>query len=152
MPRVPERVRTPWTPRGTPPGGTPPGRTAPLLGGSEQFEHAEGPWLYRDVYYQGNGIFPGIEVVHHDGRPVWSMTYFGDYSSMTEGQADGMLQPALLALAETARTHQHVEEDFGAFRYVSAGSGTPAELEGFEEIVVAGQRVYWLRYAGGFIG
>jgi len=126
MPRALERVRTSG---GTPPGGTPPGRTAPLLGGSEQFEHAEGPWLYRDVHYQGNGIFPGIEVVHHDGRPVWSMTHFGDYSSMTEGQADGMLQPALLAPAETARTHQHVEE-----------------------IVVAGQRVYWLRYAGGFIG
>jgi hypothetical protein len=128
------------------------GRTEPLLDGSAQFEFSDGPWRYRDVYYQGNGLFPGLETVFHDGRPVFSLAYFGDFSRMSEGQADQMLQPALLALARTARTHVHVEEDFGTYRYVSAGQGSPGELRGLEEITVAGERVYWLRYAGGFIG
>ncbi len=128
------------------------GRTEPLLPGAHQFEHADGPWLYRDVYYQGNSVFPGLETVFHEGRPVWSMSYFGDYSAMSEDQADGMLQPALLALWETARTGVAVEHEFPGYRYTCAGRGSAAQLQGREEIAVDGTCVYWLVYAGGFIG
>jgi len=128
------------------------GRTTPLLDGSVQYEHADGPWLYRDVYYLGNGIFPGIEVVHHDGRPVWSVSYFGDFSGMSEGQADRMLQPALVEHAETARTHLSVDHAYDGFRYTCAGTGTRESFAGREEITVDGRLVYWLQYAGGFIG
>lgn len=128
------------------------GRTEPLLPGAHQFEHGDGPWQYRDVFYQGNGVFPGLETVFHEGRPVWSMSYFGDYSQMSEEQADSMLQPALLALWDTTRTNVAVTQDFAGYRYTCAGRGTPAELQGREEIHVAGECVYWLVYAGGFIG
>lgn len=128
------------------------GRAMPLLGGSQQFEYAEVPWHYRDVFYQGNGLFPGMETVYYDGRPVWSMAYFGDYSRMTEQQAESMLRPALLDLWETTRTHVRVDKDFGTYHYVCAGEGSASQIRGLEEICIGGQRVYWLQYAGGFIG
>ncbi|MFF2621620.1 DUF5680 domain-containing protein [Oerskovia jenensis] len=128
------------------------GRTTAILAGSVQYEFAEGPWLYRDVYYVGNGIFPGIEVVHHDGVPVWSVSYAGDFSSMSEGQADLMLQPALVEHAATTRTHESVDADYEDFRYTCRGQGDRDAFLGREEITAGGELVYWLQYAGGFIG
>jgi hypothetical protein len=128
------------------------GRTEPLLPASEQFEFADGAWLYRDVFYQGNGLFSGLETVFHEGRPVWTMAYFGDYSRMTEQQADGMLQPALMALWDTTRTHVHVDKELPGYRYTCAGEGSAGQLKGREEILVDERMVYWFEYAGGFIG
>jgi hypothetical protein len=49
---------------------------AAILPESHQLEYAEGPFLYRDVYY-GQVFFAGQETVFYDGQPVWSMVYAG---------------------------------------------------------------------------
>lgn len=67
------------------------GMVASLLPGSIQFEFAEADRLYRDVYFIGNGIFNGMETMYEGEEPIWSLSYFGDFSQMSEDQADAML-------------------------------------------------------------
>lgn len=128
------------------------GKTDALLPGSVQYEYSEGDFVYRDIYYLGNGLFPGLEIVFYRDKPVWGMSYFGDFSQMTEEQTDKMLRRALVDHWETARSSKVVEKDYGEFRYVCRGSGTLDELSGVEEIELDGQRVHFLNYAGGYIG
>ena len=128
------------------------GKSEPLLPNSVQYEYSDGDFSYRDVYYIGNGIFPGLETVFYKEKPVWSMSYFGDFSKMTEEQADNMLRKALIDLWETTRIYKQVDKDYGDFTYSCAGSGSIDELNGTEEIYVGEEKVYFFYYAGGFIG
>ncbi|MCA9332419.1 hypothetical protein KDA00_00940 [Candidatus Saccharibacteria bacterium] len=128
------------------------GKTRALLPESVQYEFSDGDFSCRDVYYIGNGIFPGLETIFYKNKPVWSMSYFGNFSKMTEEQADGMLRKALIDLWETARIYKRVEKDYGDFTYVCEGSGSIDELQGTEEIYAGKEKVYYLYYAGGFIG
>ncbi len=130
------------------------GKLEPLLPGSVQYEYKdeEGAFSYRDIYYIGNGIFPGLETVFYKGKPAWSMSYFGDFSKMTEEQTDKMLRLALTELWETTRIYNRVEKDYPAFKYICNGSGTIDQLEGTEEIYAGNDRLYFFYYAGGFIG
>ncbi len=127
-------------------------KTQPLLPGSVQYEFEDGDLSYRDNYYIGNGIFPGLETVFYKNKPVWSMSYFGDFSLMTEEQADKMLRKALIELWQSVRIYNHVEKDYGDFKYICDGSGSIDSVSGTEEIYVGEDRVYFFYYAGGFIG
>jgi hypothetical protein len=126
-------------------------RSTPALPGSRQFEFTKPDWLYRDVYYQGNGLLMGIETIFLQDKPVWSMSYFGDFSKMTETQVDRMLRKALLDNRRTARINRQVEKDYGDFTYSCAGAGSLQELAGMEEICVNDKEVYFFHYAGGSI-
>lgn len=128
------------------------GKMAPLLVGSRQMEFRQNNLLYRDIYFLGNGLFNGMETIYEAGRPVWSMSYFGDFSHMTEEQADTMLRFALLDLWEETRIYRKIEKDFGTFYYRCRGQGSFQELSGREEIEVDNRRVYYFYYAGGYIG
>lgn len=123
-----------------------------ILSGSRQYEYSEGEYLYRDIYYIGNGLFPGVEVVYYKERPVWSMTYFGDFSKMTEEQADKTLRRALIDLWDKTRTYNYVEKDYDSYRYICDGNGTIDELKGRESILIDDKEVYFFDYQGGFIG
>ncbi len=72
------------------------GKVTPLLNGSHQLEYKEKNWLYRDIYYVGRGIFMGLEVVHYQQKPIWAMSYYGDFKGMTEKEIDKILRKALL--------------------------------------------------------
>ena len=128
------------------------GQSKPLLPNSVQYEYDDGDFTYRDIYYIGNGIFPGIETVFYNRKPVWSMSYFGDFSKITEEQADNMLREALIELWETTRIYKEVEKEYDDFKYVCEGSGSIDKLEGSEKIYVGKDKVYFFYYAGGFIG
>lgn len=128
------------------------GKSKALLPGSVQYEYKDGNFSYRDVYYIGNGIFPGLETVFYNEKPVWSMSYFGDFSNMTEEQADNMLRKALIELWETTRIYKKVEKEYPDFKYICEGSGSIDHLEGTEEIYAGSDKVYFFYYAGGFIG
>lgn len=121
------------------------------LDGSKQLEYKDGDWLYRDIYYLGNGVFPGLETVYFRNKPVWSMSYFGNFRDMTEEQADSMLRHALLDNWEVTRTYRALEKDYGEFKYVCRGQGTIDELSGEEEIYIGKKRAYFFYYAGGFL-
>lgn len=128
------------------------GRRNPLLPGSVQYEYREKDHLYRDIYYIGNGIFSGMEVVHDKDRPIWSMSYFGDFSKMSEEQADTMLREALVDLWDQTRVYKDVRRDHGRFMYRCNGKGSMQKLSGIEEISVQGNLVYSFTYNGGSIG
>lgn len=124
----------------------------PFLPGSVQYEYTDGDFSYRDVYYIGNGIFPGLETVFFQGMPIWSMSYFGDFSKMTEEQADKMLRRALMDLWETTRIYKDVENDYGEFVYTCSGTGNIDKLSGREEIRTENKLLYFFEYNGGSIG
>lgn len=128
------------------------GKTTPLLPGSVQYEHDNGDYSYRDVYYIGNGIFPGLETVFYKGKPIWSMSYFGNFTKMTEEQTDQMLRKALMDLWDTTRMYNHIEKDYGNFLYICDGQGNIDELSGTEEIYANNERLYFFYYAGGYTG
>lgn len=128
------------------------GKAKPLLPGSVQYEYAEGDYTYRDVYFIGNGVFPGLETIYFNDKPVWSMSYYGNFSGLTEEQADKMLRTALQDNWQTTRTYTQVKKDYGNFAYSCDGQGDMDELSGTEEITVGDNTVFYFYYAGGFIG
>ena len=70
-----------------------------VLPGSNQLEFQKGAdWHYRDVFFMGNGLFSGIEAVYYIQKTVWSMSYFGDFSKMSEDEVDVMLRHSLIGL------------------------------------------------------
>lgn len=130
------------------------GKVASVLAGSKQLEWQEGDWLYRDVYYAGNGIFDGLEVVHFKGEPIWSMCYFGNFKNMSEEEIDRVLRKALLENWKTARLSENVEWSFEDYKYICSPNfeGDINEIAGSEEIWKNKKKIYVLYYAGGFIG
>lgn len=128
------------------------GKSDALLPGAVQYEHIEGNFSYRDTYYLGNGIFAGLETVFLEGKPVWTMSYFGDFSKMTEEQADGMLRTALQDLWKKTRMYTVVEKSYPTFEYSCEGDGSFEKVSGTELIKVNGNVIYNFYYAGGLIG
>ena len=128
------------------------GKTKSLLSGSVQYGYEEGDYTYQDIYYIGNGIFPGLETIYFKGKPVWSMSYFGDFKQITEEEADKILRKALMENWQTTRFNTKVEWQKDNYQYVCEGSGDIDEVEGSETITKDGKQVYFFYYAGGFIG
>jgi len=128
------------------------GEVEPLLVGSKQLEYKEKDLLYRDIYNQGNGKFVGLETVYYNAKPIWSMSYYGNFEKMTEDEADNILRKALLDKKDKVRLWNNVTYDIDEFTYSNQGSGNISELDGSESITKSKQTVYFFYYAGGFIG
>ncbi len=128
------------------------GKVESLLAGAKQLEYVDGDWLYRDIYTIGNGIFPGIETIYIGGTPMWSMSYFGDFTKMTEAEADLMLRKALLDNWDTTRIWKSVYRDYGEYQYTCRGRGTVDCFQGDEIITRGGKDIYTFQYAGGIVG
>jgi len=130
------------------------GKVKPILNGSVQLEHIEGEWLYRDIYYIGNGIFMGLEVVHFQDKPIWSMCYYGNFKKMTEEETDKILRGALIDKWQKARLWNKVEWEKDEFKYICEPDfeGSINEIAGMEKIFKSGEQVYTFFYAGGLIG
>lgn len=128
------------------------GKVIPAFIGSYQLEHKEEDWLYRDVYNLGNAIFAGLETVYFKDKPVWTMSYYGDFKALTEEEADKVLRGALIENKDRVRLWHEVNWEKDKFTYSCAGYGNIDELGGEEEITKSGEKVYYFYYAGGFIG
>ncbi len=127
------------------------GKVDPKFDGSVQLEFSDGKWFYRDVYYVGNGIFFGMDIVHFNGKPIWGTSYFGDFKGITEEEADKILRKALMTLWDKTRLWKAVEWNQPGYTYVCNGSGTIDELEGKEEIRKHNKTIFAFYYRGGFI-
>ena len=129
------------------------GKVKPILSGSIQLEHKEGEWLYRDIYYIGSGIFTGLEVVHFQEKPVWSMCYYGNFKKMTEQEIDKILRGALMDKWQEARLWKKVEWKKDEFKYICEPDfeGSIKEMAGMEKILKSGKQIYTFFYAGGCI-
>ena len=130
------------------------GKAQPAFGGSTQLEYREEDWLYRDVYYTGNGIFMGLEAIYYQDKAVWAMSYYGNFKKMSEKEIDQILRKALLENWQTARTWKNVEWNFKDYKYVGEPDfeGSIEEMAGSEKISKQGKEVYRFFYAGGLIG
>ncbi len=130
------------------------GKVKPVLDGSFQSEHKKDNWLYRDIYYMGNSIFMGLETIYFDNRPVWSMSYYGNFKNMTEEEVDKVLRKALLDKWQDARTWKHVEWEEGDYRYICEPDfeGSIEEMAGLEKIFKKEKQIYSFFYAGALIG
>jgi hypothetical protein len=130
------------------------GKVEPAFVGSTQMEYKDVDWFYRDVYNLGNGIFMGLETVYFKNKPVWSMSYFGDFSKMSEETTDKILRSALIKYKDKTRLWYKVEWEKDGFKYLC----TPDEevgighVSGMEEIYKKEERLYAFFYAGGVIG
>jgi len=129
------------------------GKVEPVLKGSKQLEYQENDWLYRDVYYSGNGIFMGIEVVHFENNPVWAMSYYGNFKKMTEEELDKILREALMKNWQITRIWKKVEWEKDGYKYICQPDfeGSIDEMAGLETISKRGKEVYRFFYAGGIL-
>ncbi|MEW6617575.1 MAG: DUF5680 domain-containing protein [Patescibacteria group bacterium] len=127
------------------------GKVKPLLKNSKQLEYKEGEWIYRDVYYGGNGIFVGIETIYFKNKVVWSMSYYGNFKKMTEKEIDSILRVALLENWKTARIWKRVVWEKGKYRYICEPDfgRSIEEMGGLEYILKNKREVYKFFYTGG---
>lgn len=129
-------------------------KTTPAWPGGHQYEFSEGNFLYRDFYNMGNGIFMGLETVYLKNKPVWSNCYYGNFKAMTEEEVDQILRQALIDNKNKARLWHNIKWEKDNFTYYcnSDSGGSLDECSGQEEIYKGKSKVYFLYYAGWFIG
>ena len=124
----------------------------PLLPRSSQLEYAEGPLVYRDIYF-GMDYFVGQETVYRSAEPVWSLSYAG-------GLGEGVTpteRSRIYAFLREALRQVSPEHPFrgppalrsGPYTYAHTSLGDLAACSGHEAIARDGLTVYELRYAGG---
>lgn len=129
------------------------GEVPSVLAGHKQYEYTDGLWTYKDIYVVGNGRFVGSETIYFASKPVWSMSYFGNFSAMSEEGADKILRKAMLANIEKTRLWYEVSWSDEKFTYHCEGKGVNIEeIRGNEEVLFSGARLYYFTYAGGIIG
>jgi hypothetical protein len=107
-------------------------------------------YTYRDRYFGGNP-FIGEEVVFRDGKPVWSMNYYGKATGRTSDEVFGFLVKALSRVekGKPYRGPEKYAEEPWIYSFISRGGID--SFWGEEEIKYDGIRVYWLRFHGGEI-
>jgi len=129
------------------------GKVQPALSASKQLEYREGDWFYRDVYFTGNRIFMGLEVIYYQGQVVWAMSYYGNFKKMTEEELDKILRRALMENWQTTRIWKKVKWEEDGYKYVCQPdfSGSIDEMAGLETISKRGKEIYRFFYAGGIL-
>ena len=121
-----------------------------LEDGSKEYLVTHDEYTYRDRYFGGNP-FIGEEVVFRDGKPVWSMNYYGKATGRTSDEVFGFLGK-ILGLVENSKPYRGPEKYVdGAWSYSMMSRGSINSFWGEEEIQYEGIRVYWLRFHGGEI-
>lgn len=129
------------------------GKVEPVFKDSGQLEYKEGDWFYRDVYYNGKGIFMGLEAVYCQEKAVWSMSYYGNYKGMSEEEMDKILRKALIENWQNVRIWKKVEWKKDDYKYICQPDfeGSIDELAGAEKILKGDKEIYTLFYAGGIL-
>ena len=120
----------------------------PRMSGSSQREFQKGDNFYVDVYFSGEKIFMGMEVIYQDSKPVWAMNYGGTQIGSLE---TSFLKEALLKLSEKCRLGESCEYKKRELKYQNIGKGNMEEFSGTEEIFSVGKGIYKLSYQGGIL-
>jgi hypothetical protein len=124
---------------------------------SHDFAYEKGRFRYLDSYV-GEIRFSGEEIVWYDGKPVWSMNYYGRLLGPDPGPGfDSFLKRALLLVSETKPFRGPDLYEEGEYRFdqfYEGGAETLSGIEGFsgrEEILYRGVAVYRLWFHGGVV-
>ena len=129
------------------------GKVKPVFPDLFQLEYQENNLLYRDIYNLGNGLFMGLETVYMQNKPLFSMSYFGNFGKITEKEADTILRKALIENWHTTRLWHNVTWKSKNYEYSCKpnSNGSLTEFSGKEKILKDGIEVYYFSYAGGYI-
>lgn len=121
-----------------------------LEDGSKEFLVTLNEHTYRDRYF-GDNPFIGEEVVFRDGKPVWSMNYYGKATGRTPEEVFGFLGKVLGLVEKNKPFRGPAKYADGPWSYSMISRGGINSFWGEEEIQYDGIRVYWLRFHGGEI-
>jgi hypothetical protein len=127
----------------------------PLLSGSKQLEHRDGPYAYRDIYF-GMAFFVGQETVSKDERVTWSMSYSGGLRPEIVDRTQMLstyefLRQALLAVDRNSPYRGPASFSIGDKRYLNRVEGALDRFHGSEEISERNSTLYELHYSGGLL-
>ncbi len=127
-------------------------RIRKLDDGGLEVSFQEGPFTYRDRWY-GESAFTGEELVSRDGKPVWSMNFYGTNAKGVEIPAEfpKFHKHALSRVAADAPFRGPARYAEGDFVYLNEFEGGIAGFSGTERILYRGREIYRLRYHGGEI-
>jgi len=128
------------------------GKVTPLLTGSKQLEYKEKGLLYRDIYFTGKNTFTGIETIYENDKPIFAMSYYGNWTTMTEKEIDTILRVALLENPKT-RLNTFVEWKKDSYTYVYSPdkNGNIDEVSGTETILLNNKQIYTFYSAGSIL-
>ena len=123
-----------------------------------ELEYDEEPWSYRDSY-AGFIRSVGHEVVWHEGRPFWSMTYYGGMTSEFTGSNEFAEQTFLflkkaMSTGEKGVVFQPRGPDVFVdrnWKYECEWSGSISDFKGSEEIRFDGEIAFTHFFCGGTI-
>jgi hypothetical protein len=127
---------------------------SPLLPDSKQLEFSKDQFFYRDIYV-GLFRFVGQEIVYHDGRARWSMSYSGglcpDVPRSSTRAIYAFVRKALLAIPVELplRGPAHLAAD--GMTYTCQSAGSFERFHGLETIVDDNACLYELHFSGGML-
>ncbi|MDO8487637.1 MAG: DUF5680 domain-containing protein [Candidatus Curtissbacteria bacterium] len=112
----------------------------------------EDEWSMKDVFYGGEP-YGGVEVVFHQGKPFWTMVYYGYVvPEITDlGQIYSFLQKALSNRPEEMPLRGPQNYSQGDLTYSNGWEGDIDSYKGKEEITLNGKKVYEAQYLGGYV-
>lgn len=131
-------------------------KTTPSREGSNDYEYADGRFVYHDTYF-GGVKFIGEEVVYNaEKQPKWAMNYRGETlrPDMSEAAMDAVLRPALSMVGEDTdivpvRGPRKFERD--GYVYEFEVDGTLENFSGKETVSKDGEIIYRLSCNGGMV-
>jgi len=118
-------------------------------GGREVRSERDG-YVYQDRWYGGER-FTGQEVLWHQGRAVWSMTFYGATTPGRKAPAD------FPAFHKSALRRASIDAPFrgpalyreGEYTYLNTWVGSVEEFSGVERVFFRDEEVFHLTYQGG---
>jgi hypothetical protein len=122
------------------------GKRETLDDGAIELVYQEGVYRYRDRYF-GDDRFSGQEVVHREGKPVWTMNYYGH--NLQDIKISTFLKEALRLVPQEAPFRGPTKHQNGEWRYTNEWKGDIDCFQGYEAIYYQGKQVYELWYHGG---
>jgi hypothetical protein len=120
---------------------------------SHDLKFDDGTWSYLDSYFGGTD-FIGEEAVWFDGRPVWTMNYYGYILKpelITPAQAGQMIKASLSRMYTENRFLGGFRHGEGEFTYFDTSEGDFCRFTGREWIERGGVKAYELVYHGGLV-
>lgn len=120
--------------------------------GSMTIRHKQGPWETNDTY-RGGEPYGGAEAVSYEGKPIWTMLYYGSVKPEIEdiNKVYNFLREALVRTNETfpLRGPETYKKD--NLIYKNHWHGGLEKFNGKEHILEDGKEIYFAEYMGGLI-
>lgn len=118
---------------------------------SKEYTYQEGSWKYRDRYY-GSEVDTGQELVFHNKRLIWSMSYRGgmlDSKNSLSKKCFSFLKKCLRNAPIEFPIRGPLIFKEGNFRYENSWQGSLEDFVGEEKIFLNGEQIYFRNYLGG---